>query len=94
MGFWNLKKNTSKKIIMKYCENSAILFSDDYFEACEEVKDIIKGKYLKKVTFSDDDEYLEDEKIKNNRDDYCIISVDSVDSVNLEDLGVMKPLAV
>jgi hypothetical protein len=55
MVFCNLKTFTFKKIIIKYCDHSSILFTDDYFEACEEVKAIIKGNYMKNVGGVDGD---------------------------------------
>ena len=55
MVFCNLKTFTFKKIIIKYCDHSSILFTDDYFEACEEVKAIIKGNYIKNVGGGDGD---------------------------------------
>lgn len=73
MVFCNLKTFTFKKIIIKYCDHSSILFSDDYFEACEEVKAIIKGYYMKNVGGVDGD---------------GVDSVDSVDSVDGDCGGV------
>ena len=95
MVFCNLKTFTFKKIIIKYCDQSSILFSDDYFEACEEVKAIIKGNYIKNVGGGGDG--VGDGVDSDGGDNSNVLSVNSVDTVysfSSEDLGLTKPLAL
>jgi len=105
MVFCNLKTFTFKKIIIKYCDHSSILFTDDYFEACEEVKAIIKGNYMKNVGGVDGDGVDGDgdgvdgiDGVDGDSDDNSnVLSVNSVDTVysfSSEDLGLTKPLAL
>ena len=109
MVFCNLKTFTFKKIIIKYCDHSSILFSDDYFEACEEVKAIIKGYYMKNVGGVDGDGVdsvdgvdsdcggVDSVDSVDSVDDSNVLSVNSVDTVysfSSEDFGLTKPLAL
>lgn len=105
MVFCNLKTFTFKKIIIKYCDHSSILFTDDYFEACEEVKAIIKGNYMKNVGGVDGDGVDGDgdgvdgiDGVDGDSDDNSnVLSVNSVDTVysfSSEDLGLTKHLAL
>lgn len=108
MVFCNLKTFTFKKIIIKYCDHSSILFSDDYFEACEEVKAIIKGYYMKNVGGVDGDGVDSVDSVDGDCGgvdgddgdgvgDSNVLSVNSVDTVysfSSEDLGLTKPLAL
>jgi hypothetical protein len=82
MVFCNLKTFTFKKIIIKYCDHSSILFSDDYFEACEEVKAIIKGYYMKNVGGVDGDGDGDGDCSGVDGDCSGVDSVDSVDGVD------------
>lgn len=96
MVFCNLKTFTFKKIIIKYCDHSSILFSDDYFEACEEVKAIIKGCYMKNIGGVDGDGVDSVDSV-DGVNDSNVLSVNSVDTVysfSSEDLGLTKPLAL
>ena len=105
MVFCNLKTFTFKKIIIKYCDHSSILFTDEYFEACEEVKAIIKGNYMKNVGGVDGDGVDGDgdgvdgiDGVDGDSDDNSnVLSVNSVDTVysfSSEDLGLTKHLAL
>lgn len=97
MVFCNLKTFTFKKIIIKYCDHSSILFSDDYFEACEEVKAIIKGNYIKNVGGGDcggDGDGVDGDDSGDNSNVLSVNSVDTVYSFSSEDLGLTKPLAL